>query len=142
MSFDTDFNYTPMVNKLSDKIKIFEETSEQLGKQIDALAAENKSTAAVASKKATYDNMIEEYNDTIDEIEAVEALSYQNKQVLWKFYAHSCASIYQYMRVIAHSHEQMLADTDIIAMGELLPTTETKTKGAKILSKYTDSACA
>jgi len=176
MSFDTDFDYTTMVNKLTDKIRVFEETSEQLAAQIaqleinddpandltndnvddnidattagtksgknrNAVAPTNPAQQIYINKKVQYDNMIADYNTAIDEIEAVEALSYDDKLILWRFYAYSRASLYRYMRVIAHSHKNMLADDTLRTIISEPVDQSTRERGAAIFAGYTDSHC-
>lgn len=135
MSFDTEFNYTPMVNRLTDKLRVYEEMLTQLELTKDDNDSSAQRPHLYESRKLSYRSMIDNCDNAIDEIEAVEALSQEDKLILWLFYAHSRASIYAYMRIIAHNHKEMLADNDIImARGEV--TAESKAAGAIILSKY------
>ncbi len=144
MSFDTDFNYTPMVNAFTDKIKVYE-TMASAHSDIDDPSMQHFYDA----KKKMYDDMVDRYNTTIDEIEAVEALPNEDKLTLFRFYVHSAASLQRYMRVIAHSYAAMLADKELVDLvtasiptGNDLTVVANTIAGAKIFSKYSDSGVA
>jgi len=137
MSFDTDFNYTTMISKLADKITVYEEMAKAAGEVTD-----EHMQHIYTAKQLAYETLAKNYNEAIAEIKAVQELPQQDKLTLFRFYEYSAASLYRYMRVIAHSYADMLKDEQLLKLIGEKPTKESKVTGAEILSRYTDStAC-
>jgi hypothetical protein len=145
MSFDSTFDYSSQITRISSRITCYQELLATVDADINTFNSCVGFCGIKATKleelnrlHTTYTNEITKNQSALDEITNINNLSSDDKNKLYTFMQYTGYTVGQYMAIITHNFAELLADADFLAISTDSTNTEEMKLilGKIIISKY------